>query len=84
MNKQSNQRATLVKAMRWWRAKHPEYTRVRVVRHGWHGHAVFGERFHEDCCLATVHDVLTEYAAAMNCQQGDCPDAHLCRHGIDA
>jgi hypothetical protein len=75
-------RATLVKAMKWWRSQHPEYNRVRVIRHGWHGHAVFGELFHEDGCLATVHEVLTEYAAAMKCQSGDCPDAHTCRHRI--
>lgn len=73
-------RTQLVKAMRWFRAKHPEYSRVKVIKHGWHGHAVFAEYRSEYCCVATVHDVLTQFSSHA---EKDCPDAHTCRHGIN-
>lgn len=54
-------RQLLVTAMRWFRQRHPEYKRVQVVKHGWYGHAVMADFRHERTCVATVHEVLTQY-----------------------
>lgn len=76
----AERRNQLVKAMRWFRARHPEYSRVAVVNHGWHGHAVIADYRSERLCVARVCEVLEQFAKH---EASQCPDQHMCRHGID-
>ncbi len=58
----AERRQQLVKAMRWFREQHPEYSRIRVVDHGWHGRAVFADYRSERLCVARVCEVLEQFA----------------------
>jgi hypothetical protein len=51
----------LVQAMRWFRSVHPEYSRVRTMRHGWFGHCVFADCMSERGCVALVRDVIKDF-----------------------
>jgi hypothetical protein len=65
--KEKNKRTQyLRKVMKWYRLVHPEFHEIKVISHGFYGHAIMGHYCGEYGLIARVNEVIEEYEKTNN------------------